>query len=68
MWKEGWLESAIRVQCMKILIITKNLSHLELLFLTVFALPNASRTGLDCKKSQIKSKEFYAKRPTYTAV
>jgi len=24
-------------------------THLELLFLTVLALPNASRTGLDCK-------------------
>jgi len=24
-------------------------SHLELLFLTVFALPKASRTGLDCQ-------------------
>ena len=27
------------------------ISHLELLFLTVFALPKASRTGFDCIKS-----------------
>jgi hypothetical protein len=25
-------------------------SYLELLFLTVFAFPNASRTGLDCER------------------
>lgn len=28
--------------------------YLELLFLTVLALPNASRTGFDCKKGKIE--------------
>ena len=33
-------------------------SHLELLFLTVFALPNASRTGLDCKQRKRWTKNW----------
>lgn len=34
---------------MKQIYIDSNIEmHLELLFLTVFALPNASRTGFDC--------------------
>lgn len=39
--------------------ISKNLrvSHLELLFLTVLALPNASRTGFDCTVS-VDTKAF----------
>jgi hypothetical protein len=31
-------------------------THLELLFLTVLAFPNASRTGLDCKLINTEAK------------
>ena len=33
-------------------------THLELLFLTVLALPNASRTGLDCKISLTNKHQY----------
>lgn len=40
--------------------------YLELLFLTVFALPNASRTGLDCQISR-RIRNIFRSSPTIFA-
>jgi len=40
--------------------------YLELLFLTVFALPNASRTGLDCQTSR-RIRNIFTVSPTVFA-
>lgn len=49
---------AILIKNIRILSIRKKqCKHLELLFLTVFALPSASKTGFDCIYS-IESREY----------